>query len=138
MTTPESDAALHEILTTLRDGQVFYEEAAKASRTPEIRQLFARMAEERERGAVKLQPYLSGEAPDDESWTNLADRLYADFQALLSDPDAVFLEKLREHEAALLATIRDAGHRVSIGAARDAVHEVYEECLRTHQAMAEI
>ncbi len=138
MTTPESDAALHDILSTLRDGQVFYEEAAKASRTPEIRQLFARMAEERERGAVKLLPYLSGDAPDDESWSNLADRLYADFQALLSDPDAVFLEKLREHEAALLTTIRDAEPRVSVGAARDAVQEVYQECLRTHATMAEL
>lgn len=138
MSTPESDAALREIVATLRDGQVFYEEAAKAAPSPQTRQLFARMAEERERGIVKLSPYLAEDVPEDESWAGLADRLYAEFQALLSDPNAVFLEKLREHEATLLETIRKAEPHVAVGAARDAVHEVYEECQRTHGAMAEL
>lgn len=138
MSTPSSDAALARIIATLRDGQAFYEEAASAAPAIETRQLFARMAEERERGIVKLTPYLDTSAPDDESWTSLADRLYAEFQALLGDPNMVFLDKLREHEAHLLATIRDAMPDVPEGAARDAVREVYEGCLRTQGTMREI
>ena len=138
MTTPDSDAALHEIIATLRDGQAFYEEAAQGAPSVEMRQLFARMAEERERGVVKLTPYLATPAPDDESWANLADRLYADFQALLGDPNAVLLDKLHEHEARLLATIEEASPRVAQGAARDAVEEVHEGCLRTHGTMTDV
>ena len=130
MTTATSDEALMAVLWTLRDGQVFYEEAAKGAPSPALRQLFARMAEERERGLVKLTPYLDGPAPEDESWTNLADRLYADIQALLDDPRTVYLDKLREYEAHLLATIDERRGEVADGAARDAVDDVREACLR--------
>ena len=137
MTTNEGDAALLKIIETLRDGQAFYEEAAQGAPSPRMRQLFTRMAEERQNGIVKLAPYVQTSLPEDESWTNLADRLYADFHALLGDPDAIFLDKLREYEAELLETIREASPAVPEGAARDAVEDVHEACLRTQRTMPE-
>ncbi|MDQ4060301.1 MAG: PA2169 family four-helix-bundle protein [Pseudomonadota bacterium] len=137
----ETDRTLKHIIGVLQDGLAFYREAATVTGDVAHRQLFERMAEEREIGIRQLLPYVSEdiEAPfEDESLGGAMRRFYAEALSLVRDPDAVYVDQLEDNEDQLLRTIDEALQNLPNGPARDAVALIRENFVKTHATMVSL
>ena len=137
----ETDRILKGIMDILQEGLAFYREAASATGDVAHRQLFERMAEEREIGIRQLLPYITEPVDEpfaDDSLSGAVRRLYAEVLSLVRDPDAVYVDQLEDNESELLRRIDEALQSLPQGPARDAVALIHENFTKTHATMASL
>jgi hypothetical protein len=111
-------AILVEVMGELREAAIFYRDASQQVSSIFLRQMFARLADDRETALTLLRPLvpegIGGEILD-ESTDHASRRRWADMQASIGNTEAVLLDALTGEERRLrqtVATVTDAveGH----------------------------
>jgi uncharacterized protein (TIGR02284 family) len=103
---------LSDIVQVARDGAEFYDAAVKEVKSPQLRDVFARMAQRKREliGALSSRIRLEGEsAPDSGTFVGTLRKAYADVLAgMSSNEDKVYVGQLEDTEDRLLKEVTTA------------------------------
>jgi uncharacterized protein (TIGR02284 family) len=103
---------LSDIVQVARDGADFYDAATREVKSPQLREVFARMAQRKREliGALAGRIRSEGEkVPDSGTFAGSIRKVYADVRAgLSSNEDKIYVGQLEEAEDRLLHEVEDA------------------------------
>lgn len=103
---------VQDLVRIANDGVEFYGEAMEKTRNPQLRNVFGRMREHKQRVASALRAQLRQDlqdAPRDGTFSGALRQTYAELRAKLSsDEDKVYVSQLEETEDRLLKHFQEA------------------------------
>jgi uncharacterized protein (TIGR02284 family) len=136
MNPDETIETLNELIETAKDGEYGFLSSAEYVRSPEVRKLFARRADECRQAAMELQTLvvaLGGEAEDDGSTTGTVHRGWMAIKDTLSGySDRAILEETERGEDSALSSYRKALEKPLAQEVRNVVEQQLQGVRRNH------
>lgn len=136
MNPDETIETLNELIETAKDGEYGFLSSAEYVRSPEVRKLFARRADECRQAAMELQTLvvaLGGEAEDDGSTTGTVHRGWMAIKDTLSGySDRAILEETERGEDSALSSYRKALEKPLAQEVRTVVEQQLQGVRRNH------
>ncbi len=136
MNPDETIETLNELIETAKDGEYGFLSSAEYVRSPEVRKLFARRADECRQAAMELQILvvaLGGEAEDDGSTTGTVHRGWMAIKDTLSGySDRAILEETERGEDSALSSYRKALEKPLAQEVRTVVEQQLQGVRRNH------
>jgi len=136
MNPDETIETLNELIETAKDGEYGFLSSAEYVRSPEVRKLFARRADECRQAAMELQILvvaLGGEAEDDGSTTGTVHRGWMAIKDTLSGySDRAILEETERGEDSALSSYRKALEKPLAQEVRNVVEQQLQGVRRNH------
>ena len=134
-----SNHILNDLVSATRDGKRFYEHAARRVDSPELKELFTRLANAKGEIVEGLSNELRalGEAPAEVgTWSGDFHRLCGDMRARLGDRNEAYVERLEESEARLLKAFNKAlNDENTSGSAHEVIADLMPEVRICHDTM---
>lgn len=140
--TTETTSKLNDVVSIMRDGVTFYNDAIEQVDNPGLNSVFRRYRDAKQELVTDLSSAVSlrGEDPEDSGTTVGTFREgYAKLKASLGNTDKAFVDELEEHEDHALHKVQDLLEDDGTPTEAKAVlNRVYPEIKKLHDDMANI